>query len=87
MTTRGSSIWCAGSPTTTSGTDPEPWSVDDAPTDFIAKQLRAIVGIELVIDRIEAKRKLSQNRGQADVDGAIAGLEAGITPPATPSRT
>ena len=30
-----------------------------------------------MIDRIEAKRKLSQNRDQADVDGAIAGLEAG----------
>ena len=43
---------------------PQPWSVNNAPTDFIAKQLRAIVGIELVIDRIEAKHKLSQNRGQ-----------------------
>jgi transcriptional regulator len=56
---------------------PERWSVDDAPADFVAKQLRAIVGIELVIGRIEAKRKLSQNRDQADVDGAIAGLESG----------
>jgi transcriptional regulator len=54
----------------------EPWSVDDAPAAFVAGQLRAIVGIELVINRIEAKAKLSQNRSQADVEGVIASLEA-----------
>jgi transcriptional regulator len=53
-----------------------PWSVDDAPPPYIAGQLKAIVGIELVISRIEAKFKLSQNRSVEDVDGAIAGLEA-----------
>jgi transcriptional regulator len=51
-----------------------PWSVDDAPRNFIEGQLRAIVGIELEITRIEAKAKLSQNRPPADVDGVIAGL-------------
>ncbi len=51
-----------------------PWSVDDAPRSFIEGQLRAIVGIELEITRIEAKAKLSQNRPEADVDGVIAGL-------------
>jgi transcriptional regulator len=51
-----------------------PWSVDDAPRQFIEGQLRAIVGIELEITRIEAKAKLSQNRPAADVDGVIAGL-------------
>jgi transcriptional regulator len=51
-----------------------PWSVDDAPRAFIEGQLRAIVGIELAITRIEAKAKLSQNRSPADVDGVIAGL-------------
>jgi len=51
-----------------------PWSVDDAPREFIEGQLRAIVGIELLITRIEAKAKLSQNRPPADVDGVIAGL-------------
>jgi transcriptional regulator len=55
---------------------PEPWSVDDAPERFIAGQLRAIVGVELRIARIEAKAKLSQNRPAADVDGVIAGLRA-----------
>jgi transcriptional regulator len=51
-----------------------PWSVDDAPRPFIEGQLRAIVGIELEITRIEAKAKLSQNRPPADVEGVIAGL-------------
>ena len=53
-----------------------PWTVDDAPARFIAGQLRAIVGVELVITRVEAKRKLSQNRSAADVDGVVAGLRA-----------
>ncbi|MET1021241.1 MAG: FMN-binding negative transcriptional regulator [Arthrobacter sp.] len=53
-----------------------PWAVDDAPARFIAGQLRAIVGVELVITRVEAKRKLSQNRPAADVGGVIAGLRA-----------
>jgi transcriptional regulator len=54
---------------------PTPWSVDDAPPKFVAGQLRAIVGLELVISRIEAKAKLSQNRPPADVDGVIDGLQ------------
>jgi transcriptional regulator len=52
------------------------WSVDDAPREFIEGQLRAIVGLELVITRIEAKAKLSQNRQPEDVEGVIAGLAA-----------
>lgn len=53
-----------------------PWSVDDPPPGFVATQLRAIVGVEVVVDRVEAKRKLSQNRDEADRAGAVAGLEA-----------
>ncbi|MEP6637952.1 MAG: FMN-binding negative transcriptional regulator [Chloroflexota bacterium] len=53
-----------------------PWSVDDAPEPYIAGQLRAIVGVEVVIDRVEGKVKLSQNRSDADIAGAIDGLEA-----------
>ena len=53
-----------------------PWSVDDAPPAYVAGQLRAVVGVELVITRVEAKAKLSQNRPAADVDGVIAGLTA-----------
>jgi transcriptional regulator len=56
---------------------PEPWAVSDAPEPYIEGQLRAIVGVEVEIDRIDAKWKLSQNRSAADVAGAIAGLEGG----------
>lgn len=56
--------------------EPQPWTVDDAPPGFIAGQLRAIVGIEVMISRVEAKAKLSQNRPAADIDGVIAGLQA-----------
>jgi transcriptional regulator len=53
-----------------------PWSVDDAPERFVAGQLRAIVGVEVRISRVEAKWKLSQNRSPADVDGVVTGLRA-----------
>jgi len=56
-----------------SGRQPE-WEVGDAPPAYISGQLRAIVGVELRISRIEAKFKLSQNRSGDDVDGIIAGL-------------
>jgi transcriptional regulator len=55
---------------------PDPWAVTDAPARFIAGQLRAIVGVEVRITRVEAKWKLSQNRPEADVDGVVAGLTA-----------
>jgi transcriptional regulator len=54
----------------------QPWAVDDAPAAYIEGQLRAIVGVELLIDRLEAKTKLSQNRSAADREGVIDGLEA-----------
>ena len=57
------------------GKRPVPWSVSDAPDDFIAGQLRAIVGIELQITRIEGKWKMSQNRSAADRQGVIVGMQ------------
>jgi transcriptional regulator len=51
-----------------------PWTVDDAPERYISGQLRAIVGVELLITRIETKTKLSQNRPDVDIDGVVAGL-------------
>jgi len=51
-----------------------PWSVDDAPREYVDGQLKAIVGLELQITRIEAKAKLGQNRSAEDLDGVIAGL-------------
>ncbi|MCB2107812.1 MAG: FMN-binding negative transcriptional regulator [Rhodobacteraceae bacterium] len=50
------------------------WAVSDAPDDYIQKMLDGIVGIEIAIDRIEGKFKLSQNRTQADRAGVIAEL-------------
>jgi transcriptional regulator len=61
--------------TETAGQAPA-WSADDAPRKFIEGQLRAIVGLELRITRIEAKAKLSQNRPAGDVAGIVAGLAA-----------
>lgn len=51
-----------------------PWSVTDAPEVYVTKQLRAIVGVELVVERVEAKAKLSQNRSAVDVHGVVDGL-------------
>jgi transcriptional regulator len=54
----------------------DPWSVQDAPAAFVEGQLRAIVGVELRIARIQGKAKLSQNRSAADRAGVVAGLNA-----------
>ena len=53
-----------------------PWAVAEAPAEFIAAQLQAIVGIEIAIARIEGKQKISQNRSRADREGVIEGLTA-----------
>lgn len=45
---------------------PRPWAVGDAPPDFVRAQLRGIVGLRLPIARIDAKRKMSQNRTAED---------------------
>jgi transcriptional regulator len=56
---------------------PDPWALTDAPEDYVRSQARAIVGLELRVSRLEGKRKLSQNRSDADIDGAIEGLDGG----------
>jgi transcriptional regulator len=53
---------------------PAPWSVTDAPATYVEKQLRAIVGLELAVERVEGKRKLSQNRSEEDQAGVVLGL-------------
>ncbi|MGO8914757.1 MAG: FMN-binding negative transcriptional regulator [Stellaceae bacterium] len=52
----------------------EPWKVTDAPADFIAGMLKAIVGFELTIAKLEGKWKMSQNRPAADHAGIVEGL-------------
>jgi len=54
-----------------------PWAVSDAPDDFVQQMLRAIVGIEIPIDSVIGKWKLSQNRSPADLAGTVSGLETG----------
>jgi transcriptional regulator len=54
----------------------EPWHVTDAPPRYIGLELKAIVGFELPIRRLDGKWKLNQNRPAADRQGVIAALEA-----------
>lgn len=53
---------------------PQPWKVTDAPEDHIEKSLHAVVGLEVVIERIDGKFKLSQNHPERNRAGVIAGL-------------
>ncbi|ODV09356.1 MAG: transcriptional regulator [Rubrivivax sp. SCN 70-15] len=55
---------------------PQPWRVGDAPTSFIDGMLRAIVGIEIPIDRLEGKLKASQDEAMPDRLGTVRGLRA-----------
>jgi transcriptional regulator len=56
------------------------WHVGDAPEPFIDTMLKAIVGIELPIARLEGKWKVSQNRPAEDRAGVVAGLGRGDDP-------
>lgn len=55
----------------------EPWAVSDAPEDFLARMGRAIVAVEVEVDTLEAKRKLSQNRPADDIASVEAELGEG----------
>ncbi len=54
-----------------------PWHVDDAPAGFIEQMVRSIVGLEITIDDMVTKRKLSQNRNAIDQQGTSLRLAAG----------
>ena len=56
-----------------------PWHVADAPPDYLDAMLKAIVGIEIEVTRVEGKFKLSQNRSAEDRTGVVLGLEADAT--------
>ena len=53
---------------------PEPWTMADAPKDYIERLLAGIVGLEIEISRIEGKWKVSQNQPEGNRDGVVAGL-------------
>lgn len=59
---------------------PKPWRVSDAPAAFVKAQLRGIIGLRLPIDRLDGKRKMSQNRSAEDRLGVAAGLAASARP-------
>jgi transcriptional regulator len=52
----------------------QPWTLAEAPRDYIERLLNGIVCVRLVIERVEGKRKLSQDKPDHDHAGVIAGL-------------
>ena len=52
----------------------EPWQVTDAPPDYVDAMLKAIVGFELTVEKLDGKWKMSQNRQAEDQAGVVAGL-------------
>lgn len=58
----------------------EPWKIGDAPADYISSLAKGIVGLELPIQRLEGKWKVSQNRSVADRKAVIRELEELGTP-------
>ena len=60
----------------------EPWTVSDAPLDFIHRQLRGLVGFEISIEDMQGTWKVSQNKALKDWAGVKAGLERDAAPDA-----
>ncbi|MEH6567006.1 MAG: FMN-binding negative transcriptional regulator [Halopseudomonas sp.] len=54
---------------------PRPWKMTDSSADYISQMLTAIVGVEIEIERLVGKFKLSQNKAPGDIEGAAAGLD------------
>lgn len=53
----------------------QPWSIDDAPANHIDKLLTHLIGVEIIIEKLEGKWKVSQNRPERDRHSAAAELE------------
>lgn len=56
------------------------WHVEDAPTEYIAQQMKAIVGVEIRVTRLEGKWKMSQNKTPETIDRVVAGLASSPKP-------
>jgi transcriptional regulator len=63
-------------------TQPEPWSLADAPPEYIDALLKTVVGVEIVVDRLEGKWKVSQNQPEVNREGVIRALETMTDPTA-----
>ena len=59
---------------------PTPWKISDAPADYIASQIKGIVGLELPVTRIQGKWKVSQNKSERTLRAVEQGLEDLNTP-------
>jgi transcriptional regulator len=57
-----------------------PWQLGDAPSEYITRMLRGIVGIEITINRVVGKWKLSQNKTATDQQAIIDGLREQARP-------
>ncbi|MCO5142558.1 MAG: FMN-binding negative transcriptional regulator [Oligoflexia bacterium] len=55
-------------------TNETPWKVSDAPEDYILSQLKVIVGVEVPIETIEGKFKVSQNQSKENNEGVEQGF-------------
>ena len=53
-----------------------PWQVSDAPESYVGLLKKNIIGIEIRIDRLQGKFKMSQELGDGDREGVIHGFEA-----------
>ncbi len=62
-----------------------PWAVSDAPADYLAAQMKAIIGIEIAITQIEGKWKMSQNKDAADRAGVVSGMGDAADPHCNPA--
>lgn len=58
-----------------SGQGRSPWRIADAPVEYISMLKKGIVGMEVEITRVEGRFKGSQEKGVADREGVIGGLE------------
>lgn len=60
----------------------EPWVVSDAPSEFTERLMTAIIGVEMVITRLQGKWKVSQNQPSQNQASVVAGLKASGLPEA-----
>ncbi len=56
------------------GDKPVPWKVSDAPERYLELKMKNIIGLEITVDRLEGKFKMSQEMSRGDREGVIQGF-------------
>lgn len=59
----------------TGGENKTPWSVGEAPVPYIEIMKKNIIGVEIRIERLQGKFKMSQELAEGDRQGVIEGFE------------